>query len=141
MPQPVKLGRTFIGRFNNDEDLLEALTAFCRQNEIKLGVFSIIGAVKGAKLGYYDQQEKQYKGCVKLDKKLEITSCIGNISTKDGEIFPHAHITLADFDGKAFGGHLLPGAKIFAAEFHIQEYLGDDLVRVTDPITGLPLWP
>ncbi len=33
---------------------------------------------------------------------------------KDGEIFVHAHITLADRKGRAYGGHLMPGTMVFA---------------------------
>ncbi|MCX5749743.1 MAG: DNA-binding protein [Candidatus Saganbacteria bacterium] len=97
-------GRSFIGRFESGEDLLASLNDLCKKENIRLGVFNLIGAVRNAKLGYYDQEQKQYTGCVEINKKLEISSCTGNISIKDGEIFVHAHITLADFDGKAFGG-------------------------------------
>jgi predicted DNA-binding protein with PD1-like motif len=135
-----KPGRFFIGRFECDDDLLQALTAFCKKENIRLGAFSVIGAVKNANLGYYHQEKQQYTGCVELNKKLEIASCIGNISLKDGEIMVHAHIVLADWDGKAFGGHLMPGTKIFAAEFNIQEYTGAELLRGKDVKTGLPLW-
>jgi len=136
-PRP---GRIFIGRFEAGDDLLAELNGFCKQNDIKLGVFNLIGAVRNAKLGYYDQEKKAYTGCVELDKKLEISSCMGNVSIKDGEIMVHAHITLADMDGRAFGGHLMPGTEIFAAEFFIQELIGAELVRGKDGKTGLPLW-
>ncbi len=135
-----KAGRIFLGRFEAGDDLLDSLTGFCKKHNIRLGVFNIIGAVRNAKLGYYDQNQKKYTGCVELDKKLEISSCMGNISLKDGEIFCHAHITLADMDGKAFGGHLMPGTEVFAAEFFIQELTGAELVRGKDEKTGLPLW-
>ena len=135
-----KPGRTFIGRLKHNDDLLEALTNFCKEQKITLGTFNVIGAVTCAKLGYYNQELQKYDGCVELNKKLEIASCMGNISLKDGEIMVHAHIVLADFEGKAFGGHLVPGAKIFAAEFHIQEYIGAELHRGKDQETGLPLW-
>jgi len=135
-----KSGRLFVGRFEAGQDLLAELTEFCKKENIRLGVFNLIGAVRNAKLGYYDQQHKQYTGCVEFNNKLEITSCTGNISLKDGEIMAHAHITLADFDGKAFGGHLMPGTEIFAAEYFIQELTGAELHRGKDEITGLPLW-
>jgi len=135
-----KPGRTFIGRFEAGEDLLAELNGFCKQNNIRLGVFNLIGAVRNAKLGYYDQEKKSYTGCVELNKKLEISSCIGNVSIKDGEIMVHAHITLADMNGSAFGGHLMPGTEIFAAEFFIQELTETELVRGKDERTGLPLW-
>ncbi|MFA5104704.1 MAG: PPC domain-containing DNA-binding protein [Candidatus Margulisiibacteriota bacterium] len=135
-----KTGRFFSGRFEAGDDLLASLTDFCKEQSIRLGAFNLIGAVRKAKLGYYDQEQKKYTGCVELNKKLEISSCMGNISIKDGEIMVHAHITLADMEGKAFGGHLMPGTEIFAAEFFIQELTGAELVRGKDEKTGLPLW-
>ena len=129
-----------MGRFQAGDDLLRALHDFCNKNSIRLGTFSIIGAVTQAKLGYYNQEQKQYTGCVELNKKLEIASCTGNISLKDGEIMAHAHIVLADWEGKAYGGHLMPGTNVFAAEFNIQELTDAELKRGKDPITGLPLW-
>lgn len=132
--------RTFIGRFESGDDLLASLTDFCKKENIRLGAFSVIGAVKQAKLGYYNQEQKQYATCVELDKKLEIASCMGNISLKDNEIIVHAHIVLADWEGKAFGGHIMPETIIFAAEFNIQEYSGAELHREKDETTGLPLW-
>lgn len=140
MHKTINLARTFIGRFEFEDDLLSVLTDFCKNNDIKLGVFNLIGAVQNVKLGYYDQNEKKYTGCVEIDKKLEIVSCSGNISVKDQEIFVHCHIVLADYEGKAFGGHLMPGTKVFAAEFYIQEFKGAKLERTKEPKTGLPLW-
>jgi len=133
-------GRVFIGRFGAKRDLLEELTGLCKKENIRLGVFSVIGAVTSAKLGYYKQDEKKYADCVSLDKKLEIASCTGNISLLDSEIFVHAHITLADHDGTAYGGHLMPGSKIFAAEYYVKELKGAVLERARDPETGLNLW-
>ena len=133
-------GRTFIGRFKHKSDLLDELTSFCKKENIHLGVFSVIGALDSVKLGYYKQDAQEYTEAVSLDKKLEITSCIGNISLKDSEIFVHAHITLADHDGKCYGGHLMPGARIFAAEYYIKELKGGELTRKYDPETGLSLW-
>ena len=133
-------GRMFIGRFAAKKDLLSSLTDFCKKENIKLGVFSVIGAVASAKMGYYKQDEQEYTECVSLDEKLEIASCIGNISLKDSEIFVHAHITLADHEGATYAGHLMPGATIFAAEYYIKELTGGELIRGYDPETGLSLW-
>jgi len=133
-------GRLFIGRFRRGEDLLSALTKLCRKEKIKLGTFSLIGALNGVRLGYYNQEAKKYTECVSLEKKLEITSCIGNISLKDPDIFVHAHITLADLGGRCYGGHLMGGGAIFAAEYHIRELTGGELKRTHDPETGLSLW-
>lgn len=140
MHRIAKLGRTFIGRLQFNDDLLETLTDFCKAHRIKAGSFQLIGAVRNLNLGYYDQNKKRYTGCVSFKQKLEVVSCSGNVSLKDGEIFVHAHIACADHKGKAFGGHLMPGTKVFAAEFFIQELKGIELKRTKDAATGLPLW-
>lgn len=140
MQRLVEKGRSFIGRFELGDDLLGSLNIFCKTNNIRQGHFNLIGAVQNAKLGYYDQEQKKYTGCVEFDQKLEICSCTGNISTKENDIFVHAHITLADHDGIAFGGHLMPGTIIFAAEYVIEELIGPELIRKTEKLTGLPLW-
>jgi len=136
-----KEGKSFIGRFKTDSDLLLSLNNFCKENNIALGVFSVIGALKSVKLGYYKQDEKKYVDCVHLAKKLEIASCTGNISFMNENVFVHAHITLADHDGNTHGGHLMPGSKIFAAEYYIKELKGKMLHRDYDQKTGLNLWP
>lgn len=140
MYKQMNLGRVFMGRLEYDDDLLLQLTEFCREHDIRAGIFSVIGAVQNAKLGYYSQKEKKYTGCVQLNKKLEITSCSGNISVNNEGIFVHAHVVLCDYKARTFGGHLMPGTKVFAAEFFIQELTGADLIRVKNRITGLPLW-
>lgn len=140
MYREVQPGRKFIGRFNFKDDLLLALTSFCKNKNIKLGRFEVIGALKSVKLGYYDKENKEYVECVNLEKTLEITSCMGNISLNQGEVFIHAHITLADHQGKCFGGHLMQGAEIFAAEYVIEEFIGAPLERKDDEKTGLRLW-
>ncbi len=136
----VNEARIFVGRFKLRSGLLMSLTEFCKQKNIRLGVFSVIGALTSAKLGYYGQDAKKYIECVSLDKKLEIASCVGNISLKDAEIFVHAHITLADHKGRCYGGHLMPDSIIFAAEYYIKELAGGELERRYDPETGLSLW-
>lgn len=136
----VQEGRAFIGRFEHNGDLLSSITVFCKKENIRLGVFTVIGALTSAKLGYYDQEKKEYVYCITLKDKLEITSCTGNISLKNSEIFVHAHITLADLRGKCYGGHLMEGSAIFAAEYCIKELAGTKLERKHDPQTGLSLW-
>jgi len=137
----VEQGKRYIGQFSYQSDLLLALNDLCRQKNIRLGVFSVIGALTKAELGYYDQGNQKYVKCVSLDKKLEITSCLGNVSLKDEEIFIHAHVTLADHTGQCYGGHLMPGAIIYVAEYYLEELTGGELKRSRDQETGLSLWP
>ena len=90
-------------------------------------------------VGFYDQQARKYD-FIEIDKQLEITKLIGNISLRDGKPMVHAHITLSDSQGNAFGGHLAPGTIVFACEFIMNSYDGPDHIRDYDEQTGLPLW-
>ncbi len=135
----VKMIKTLIGKLKHGSDLLEQLTEICRSNNTRLGRIEAIGAVKKARLGYYDQQKRQYK-TLDIDRPMEITSLIGNISLRDGEPMVHAHLTLADSDGTSYGGHLQPGTIVFAGEFIIDACEGPQLDRNYDDQTGLALW-
>jgi predicted DNA-binding protein with PD1-like motif len=133
-------GRKIMGRLVKGADLLEALEEQCRRHNITLGEVRAIGAVTRARVGYYKQDIQKYM-FLDLDRPLEILSLIGNISLKDGQPMVHAHVTLGDEEGRAFGGHLASGAPVFACEFVIQENQSDKLFqRALDNETGLFLW-
>ena len=129
----------FVGKLDYDGDLLEQLTAVCQKENISLGKVEAIGAVQKAKIGYYNQKTREYQ-FTEIDKDLEITNLTGNISLRDNKPMVHAHITLADEDGHAFGGHLAQGTIVFACEFIIQAFAGPAHHRTHDENTGLPLW-
>jgi predicted DNA-binding protein with PD1-like motif len=130
---------TFMGRLAHDADLLDEITRFCLEKDIRLGRIEALGAVKKARLGFYDQTTRTYD-FLEFDKPLEITNLIGNISIKDGKPFPHVHVTLSDHSGQAVGGHLAPGTIVFACEIVIQAFEGPLFERGFDEDTGLPLW-
>ena len=134
-------GRTYIAKLNYQSDLLEEINKICLDENIKAGWINAIGAVSSLKLGFYNQETKEYiYTTYAYDEAMEIVSCTGNVSIKDGKPFCHIHITAADKKGKCIGGHLVGGTAVFAGEVIIQELLGEDLIRDTDEETGLFLW-
>jgi len=128
-----------MGRLEHGADLLDELTAVCAENSVSLGWLNALGAVQRARLGYYDQDAREYR-YFDLGRHLEIANLVGNVSLKDGKPIIHAHVTLADSDGNAFGGHLAQGTVVFACEFRIQVLDGPEFSRGFDDTTGLPLW-
>jgi predicted DNA-binding protein with PD1-like motif len=128
-----------VGRLEHGADLIGELTSVCMANGVGLGWVHALGALQKARLGYYDQDAREYR-FIDVDRHLEITNLVGNVSLKDGEPIIHAHVTLADDEARAFGGHLAPGTIVFACEFCIQMFDGPDLCRGFDDATGLPLW-
>ncbi|MCB2225658.1 MAG: DNA-binding protein [Desulfarculaceae bacterium] len=140
MIKEVKPVRTLMGRLPKGGDLLEELNAFCRKAKVSAGEVRAIGAVERATLGFYNQDTREYE-FHQLDEALEIVALVGNVSLKDGEPFVHAHITLGDSQGRLFGGHLAPGAPVFACEAIVTEFASEtQFVRTLDGPTGLPLW-
>ncbi len=131
--------RQFLIRLPHGGDLLETLNGICREKKIESGEINVIGAVKSAVVGYYNQQTQEYQA-ISFESTLEIAACSGNISIKDDSPIVHAHIVLSDETGAATGGHLMPGTIIFAAEAIVVELEGPKLLRQTDSTTGLPLW-
>ena len=135
----VKAVKMFMGKLEFGADLLEEITRICVDRDIHLGWVEALGAVKKARLGYYNQKEREYH-FYELDQMLEITNLVGNVSIKDGVPIVHAHVTFSDKDGHAYGGHLAPGTIVFACEIVIQVLDGPKFERVLDQETGLPLW-
>jgi len=129
----------YMGRLPHGADLLEELTKICTELKIDCGRVGAIGAVQKACIGYYDQKQREYKFKT-LDTALEILNLSGNISLKDGTPMVHAHITLADDKGRAFGGHLAAGTIIFACECMVEKFDGQAFMRSYDEETGLALW-
>ena len=140
MVRTVETTKILIGRMSRGDDLLEKLTSIVREHGVRLGRVAALGAVEHARVGYYDQEAREYQ-FRNLPRELEILSLLGNVSLRDGEPMIHAHLTLGDDQGLAFGGHLAPGTRVFACEFTIDVFQGEDLVRGHDEPTGLPLWP
>jgi uncharacterized protein len=133
------LKRTFAGQLPRGADLYDGLTQMVRRENIRFGRIQALGATTHAVLAYYDQQEKQYKP-MEFSGGMEILNLHGNVSLRNGEPFIHLHVLLSDCEGRVFGGHVLPGTKLWALEVFIDEYDGEPPVRMNDESTGLFLW-
>lgn len=131
-------GRNFLVRVEHDSDLIQFVTELAEKEKIVIATITAVGALKQAKLGFYDQENHEYHE-IRIDSPHEIACCVGNISIKDGRPFIHAHAVLADKNGNTKAGHLLKGT-VFAAEVHLRELKGAELERKYDNVTGLSLW-
>jgi predicted DNA-binding protein with PD1-like motif len=131
-------GRNFLMRVEYDSDFLDFLTDIARKQRLATAAFTAVGALKEAKLGFYDQERHVYMESL-LAGPQEIASCVGNVSVKDEAPFVHAHVVLVDQSGVVRAGHLLAG-RVFAAEVHLIELVGEKIERKTDAMTGLSLW-
>jgi predicted DNA-binding protein with PD1-like motif len=117
---------------------VDQISKLAVEEGIHTGMFSVLGALTQAEIAFYDQESHEYSK-LPVDENTELVSCTGNVSIREGKPFVHAHVVLADSDGKTIGGHLLRG-KIFAAELFFIELMGEPMAREIDQTTGLYLW-
>lgn len=129
----------FLVRLPKGADLLEAITAAFEERSIDKAAFNVVGAVDRAVIAFYEPKSRSYIH-KEFEGLLEIASCMGNVSLKDGEVFVHAHIVLSEEDFTCVGGHLMPGTVIFASELYGNPVSGPTPVREFDEATGLTLW-
>lgn len=133
-----KIGKVVFARLFEDEDLLENINLAANRASINVGLFNLIGSLKKAKVGFY--REGNYE-TIDINGPLEIVSCTGNITLKEGKSFAHAHIVVSDEKGKTMGGHLMQGCITGAtAELVLIEAADLRLRRKLDKKMQLYLW-
>lgn len=128
-------------KFEKDELLLESLTQYAKDNNIKTAEISFIGAVQNVNVMYFNQSKKEYDKHT-FDGGHEVLIGLGNISILDDEPFVHVHMTVADKNGNAFGGHLDEGTKIWLIEAVIKQptFFGKGIERHFDDELCLSVW-
>jgi uncharacterized protein len=131
-------GKELLVRLRQDTDLVQSIAELAGSKAIEVGSLTAIGALKRARIGYYDQRGREYQE-IRIDSACELASCTGNISLKDGKPFAHIHVVLADEAGNTRAGHLLEGI-VFVVEVHLRQLKGPRLERKHDEVTGLALW-
>lgn len=138
---PIKTKNIIVRRLRPGADLLEELQAMALKEDISLGLVSGIGGLKSAAVGIFLPDESRYE-TREFKGELEICHLSGNISLKEGRPFVHAHLVISDRQGRAWGGHLLPGCRIFVAEVVILSLEGAKRERLPQTeLSGLALWP
>ncbi len=133
-----KIKRVIVGKVEPGEDLIDSIIEMIKKYDIKSGLINCIGALKKFTLGYFDLDSKEYLKKT-FDEYVELVSCMGNISFKDGEPIVHLHISIGTKDYAIIGGHLFqPSIVSITGEVFIFE-IDMKLNRVEDPQFGLSL--
>ena len=130
-----KINNTWILRIDKGENIVSYIKNFCKDNNIKLGSISAIGAATNIKIGYFDLNTKVYNETV-FDGKYEITSLLGNLTTKDNEPYLHLHINFSGEDCVTYGGHFVEGTVTAVCEIILTE-LDGQIPRYLDEVSGL----
>jgi uncharacterized protein len=125
-------------RLERGEDVLPAITDFCKRKGILSGSFRAIGAVEDARIGFYNLAEKKY-GDITYSEAREVASMTGNIAQVDGAPFIHAHAVLTDMTkNESIGGHVFEAKVAVTLEVHLVAF-NESISRELDADIGLKL--
>ena len=127
----------YIVRLESGEPVIESLTRLLRSEGIAFANVSAAGAVRFARLGYWNPDSEAYE-YREFNEQLEVVSFQGNASHKDGEPFLHIHGVFGRRDFSVLGGHVKE-AHVHPT-FEVWLRTEDVTVeRAKDPATGLDL--
>ena len=129
--------KTFALVFEKDDEVVQELTRFAKQQDLAASHFTAIGAFKNAVLGFFDREKKDYHK-IPISEQVEVLSLIGDIALSRGEPKLHAHVVLGKADGTACGGHLLE-ARVWPTLEVVLTESPEHLRRKLDTETGLAL--
>lgn len=128
-------------RLERGEDVIPAITDFCKRKGILSGSFRAIGAIEQSKIGYYDLSKKEYGSKVYADA-MEVASMIGNIAQVDGAPFIHVHAVLSGIaegtENQPIGGHVFEAKVAVTLEVHLVAF-NESISRELDAEIGLKL--
>lgn len=130
---------TYVIRLDRGEEIISSLTSFCKKEHVILGTVEALGAADHVVIGLYDVAERLYHKH-SFDGPMEITSLLGNISTKDGETYLHLHINLCREDMSVIGGHLNECRISATCELFVRKLQGVVERRLDEDATGLNLF-
>ena len=133
-----KFNNFYVLRIDKGEEVLTSLTNFCKKENIKVGQITGLGATDKITIGLFNPNEKAYKKSESTGP-MEITSLIGNISSKDNEVYLHCHINVCNENMNVIGGHLNECYISLTGEFIITMIDGK-VERELDPSIGLNLF-
>lgn len=132
-----KFNDTYVIRLNKGEEVIESLKNLCRDEDIKLAEITGLGASDFVEIGVFNIYTKEYNTKV-FEGMFEITSLVGNVTRKDGEVYLHIHINFGDEDGLVKGGHLVK-SRISATSEIILRKIDGEVGRKLDEEIGLNL--
>jgi hypothetical protein len=116
-------------RLTQGDDLKASVLAYVKANSIKAGsLLSCAGCLTTARIRLADESKS-----LTLDGPLEILTLSGTLTADH----VHLHISVADKEGRVFGGHLMDGNLVsYTAEICLLSFTEQHFSREYDAATG-----
>ena len=100
-----KLGDTIVLCLMRGEEVLASIRAVCNAEQVRLAEISALGAADHAEIGVYQLAERRFLPRT-LEGEMEICALTGNVTRCGDELYLHLHGSLADAEGRVYGGHV-----------------------------------
>jgi len=84
----------------------EGIMAIVKKEKIATARLEAIGGVRQLRLAYFNHEAKRYEEH-EFKEFLEVTSLLGNVTTKEGKPFLHIHGTFGKRDLSVVAGHVV----------------------------------
>lgn len=120
------------------DEIIGSLETICREHNWVNASVTGLGSVENPTLAHYRIDNKKFTQ-KSLSGIFEITSLIGNVALFEDRPLAHAHVTLADDQMQAFGGHLVDGHCSASCELIVTK-LDSRFEKSFDPDVGLKTW-
>lgn len=133
-----KFNNDYVVRLNRGEEVISSLKQLCQKEKINLAEVTGLGASDLVEIGVFNVNTKEYKTKI-FEGMLEITSLIGNVTRKDGEVYLHLHINFGDENGDVKGGHLVQSRISATSEIIVRKIDGEVGRKLSEEI-GLNLF-
>lgn len=133
-----RFGQDIVVRIDKGEEIVEKMLDVCKKENVTLANVNALGAVGEFEVGLFNTKEKKYYSSV-YKGDFEIVSLTGSITTKDGELYNHIHMSAGDQENKVYGGHL-NYAKVSATCEMFIRVIDGNVEREFDEEVGLNLF-
>ena len=100
-----KIGDTIVLCLVRGEEVLASIRAVCNAEQVRLAEISALGAADHAEIGVYQKAERRFLPRT-LEGEMEICALTGNVTRCGDELYLHLHGSLADAEGRVYGGHV-----------------------------------
>lgn len=143
----LKTGRYFGLNFDHGEDFFQALSTFCRENEVRQGYIPMFLAafaeteIAGT-CGRVDDPEAPVRTPVYLEKVEAVGCGTFSYAPETDQVVPHVHVTvgLKQHSALAYSSHLMSARVQYLTEMLIVEVLSPEMRRpVHSELYDVPL--
>ena len=128
-------------RLDPGDEIVGCLRALQERERFAFAQVSGLAAVNEAEIGVFDLTKKIFRGNT-FAGTYEVSNLTANLTMMDGKPYVHAHMTIGDEAGHAYGGHLVRAVVSATGELFVlgwRSTSGEEIGRRYDGEIGLNL--